>query len=200
MLSVHNLCFDYEEKPLLTAVNFQLEEGGVLHLRGANGVGKTTLLKLLAGLLQPLQGQIVYREQNIQNELAAFQSHLCYVGHKSGASSMLTIREHYQFELQHISKALSFDELMQRLSLSDHKDTLIGLLSAGLRRRVGLAKLLLTDAPLWLLDEPLVALDQDGIDMLMRAFNSHLSKGGQMILTSHQLLPNEMPDHQEYFL
>jgi len=200
MLEVIDLNFDYIDRPLLHGIEFSLNKGCLLHLRGANGSGKTTLLKLLAGLLQPDQGDIRYLGHSITDDLAAYQHDICYVGHKSGISQLLTIRENFCFELCNTRCQLSFTELMQIFSLQGLEDMPCGLLSAGQRRRVGLLRLLMSDASLWLLDEPLVALDKDAICILMTCLTDHLAQGGQVILTSHQRLPLNDGDYQEYHL
>ncbi len=200
MLDVINLNFDYAEKPLLQGVQFSLDKGSLLHLRGANGAGKTTLLKLLAGLLHPSQGEIRYQGTPIAADLATYQRNICYVGHKPGVSLLLTVRENCRFDLQRHRSALSIDALLALFSLSDLADMPCGLLSVGQRRRVGLMRLLMSDAPLWLLDEPLVALDTEAVTLLMQCLADHLAKKGQVILTSHQNLPLNDGDYQEYCL
>lgn len=200
MLEVIDVNFDYADKPLLHNVQFSVPAGHVLHLRGNNGAGKTTLLKLLSGMLRPLSGDICYQGQSIQDDLALYQQAICYVGHKTGISQLLTVRENCRFALQRDPNGIPFDRLLTRFNLSGLDDVLCGVLSAGQRRRVGLLRLLMSDASLWLLDEPLVALDHNAVGLLMNCFSEHLNKGGQIILTSHQTIP--LNDHQclEYCL
>ena len=210
MLNIHSLNFDYSDRPLLRGVNFSLNKGVLLHLRGKNGSGKTTLLKLLAGLMRPSHGDIRYGEHSIYDDVARYQKNICYVGHKSGVSQVLTVRENCRFELVSsfsnlpLKKAsrcgLTVDDLMKAFSLDSIEDVACGLLSVGQRRRVGLLRLLMSDASLWLLDEPLVALDEETICILMTYLNQHLSTGGQVILTSHQPLPVQPQHYQEYCL
>lgn len=200
MLDVIDLGFDYPDKPLLNNVQFSLGCGELLHLRGHNGAGKTTLLKLLAGLLLPARGEVCYQGCPIMNNLAEYQQSICYVGHKSGISQVLTVRENCQFELQRGKHSMPFDMLIKRFSLESLEDVPCGLLSVGQRRRVSLLRLLMSNASLWLLDEPLVALDMDALALLMEFFTEHLDRGGQIILTSHQSLPLDGRDYQEYCL
>ncbi len=197
MLDVINLSFDYSEKLLLQNVQFSLNAGSLLHVRGLNGAGKTTLLKLLAGLLHPTQGEIHYRGLDIMDNMAEYQQAMCYVGHKTGVSHLLTVREHAQFEQ---TNAMSFDALIERFALTGLEDISCGLLSVGQRRRMGLLRILMTDASLWLLDEPLAALDHDAVHILMDCFAEHLDKGGQIIVTSHQPLPLHARECREYCL
>ena len=200
MLDVINLGFDYTDKPLLQDVQFTLGEGQWLHLRGHNGSGKTTLLKLLAGLLRPTHGYVRYHGRDIMDNIADYQQSICYVGHKAGVSLPLTVRENYQFDLQRKQADMLFDALMNRFALSGLEDVPCGLLSMGQRRRVGLLRVLMSDAPLWLLDEPLVALDQDAVTILMDCCREHLDKGRQIIMTSHQPLPLQDRVCQEYYI
>lgn len=200
MLEAINVNFDYSDKPLLHNVQFSLPAGHLLHLRGNNGAGKTTLLKLLSGMLRPLSGDIRYQGRSIRHDLATYQQAICYVGHKAGISQLLTVRENCHFALQHSMHAMPFDALLKRFALSGLEDVLCGVLSVGQRRRVGLLRLLMSDASLWLLDEPLVALDHDAVVILMECFSEHLNKGGQIILTSHQTIPLQKNQCQEYCL
>ena len=200
MLDVINLNFDYSEQPLLQGVEFRVNPGSLLHLRGNNGAGKTTLLKLLAGLLYPTQGEIYYQGRRILDNLAEYQQMLCYVGHKTGVSQLLTVREHCRFELQQGSWRAPFEELTQRFGLQGLEDVACSWLSVGQRRRVGLLRILMSNASLWLLDEPLVGLDQAAVSLLIDCFHDHLDAGGQIILTSHQDVPLRDRDHQDYCL
>lgn len=200
MLDVINLNFDYSEKPLLQGVEFSVNPSSLLHLRGKNGAGKTTLLKLLAGLLYPTQGEIHFQGRPIWDNLAEYHQNLCYVGHKTGVSQLLTVREHCLFELQQKSWCANLDELIKRFSLQGLEDVSCSLLSVGQRRRVGLLRILMSKASLWLLDEPLVGLDQAAVSLLIKFFHEHLDTGGQIILTSHQDVPLKGRDHQDYCL
>jgi len=190
MLDVHGLQFDYGDKPLLQDVSFVLEAGAVLHIKGANGAGKTTLLKLLAGLLDPTEGEIKYKDKKS----------ICYMGHKAGVNTHLTPREHVRLDLDPNLSDESIDDVLVCLKLHDLQNTPCGLLSAGQRHRVGLLQLLSSDALLWLLDEPLVALDQESMRILGDLLQAHVRAGGAIVFTSHQPLPFDFPDLQELVL
>lgn len=200
MLDVEHLDFDYPDKQLLHGVQFTVNPGCLLHLRGGNGAGKTTLLKLLAGVLHPTQGDIRYCGHSIRKNVATYQRAICYVGHKTGVSQLLTVRENCRFELHRNDHTQSFEELIKRYDLQGLEDVVCGLLSAGQRRRVGLLRLAMSDASLWLLDEPLVALDKDAVSILMITLNQHLARGGLVVLTSHQNIPQGPGNYQEYCL
>lgn len=200
MLEVTDLHFDYQDKPLLNKVGFKLESGAILHLRGANGAGKTTLLRLIAGLLQPTQGQINYCAQNIDLDLPSYQQHICYIGHKTGINPYLTLKENCQFDLHYGANDRNFIELASVFNLDNYLDQPCGLLSAGQRRQVGLLRLWMTTAKLWLLDEPLTALDDLAQSKLMNQIMEHCKQGGSVILTSHQNLPIASNCYQEFTL
>lgn len=200
MLDVINLDFDYTDAPLLQSVNFTLSAGALLHLRGVNGSGKTTLLKLLAGLLHPQRGEIRYDGRSIHENMPQYQQKICYVGHKTGVSHILTVQEAFRFELQFQDQTASLNDVLSDFHLQGFEDVPCGLLSVGQRRRVALMRLLASPASLWLLDEPLVALDHKGVNILMSCIERHLTKGGQIILTSHQNLPLKAERFKEYCL
>ena len=200
MLEVINLAFDYSDKPLLHGIELVVHPGTLLHLRGGNGTGKTTLLKLLVGILHPMSGDIRYDGHSISSDKSAFQQQLCYVGHKSGISPLLTVRENCHFELHNNPSSPLLDTLLTSFSLEGLANIPCHLLSVGQRRRVGLLRLLMSDVPLWFLDEPLVALDKDAVAKLMEVMDQHLGRGGLIVLSSHQNLPLIQENYQEYVL
>lgn len=200
MLEVINLDFDYQDQPLLNNVSLHLPAGGLLHLKGANGAGKTTLLKLIAGLHHPSQGQINYQGLSIHQDLSAYQRQLCFIGHKTGINPYLTIRENCLFDLHSSESNETIQALTAFFKLESHLDQPCGLLSAGQRRQVGLLRLWMSDTKLWLLDEPLVALDDKALEVIMDKIEVHRSHGGAVLLTSHQSLPGNTAPYQEYRL
>ena len=201
MLEITHLGFDYADVPILSAVNFSLNRGELLHLRGENGAGKTTLLKLLAGILSPSDGEIRYQGDSIANNMASYQENLCYVGHKLGISQILTVRENCAYDLKlDERRAFLLENVIDDFSLSHVRDTPCNFLSAGLKRRVALLRLVLSDVSLWLLDEPFVALDQKALAKLQLCMKNHLEKGGSVILSSHKQFPLSEINYQEYCL
>ncbi|WP_133130803.1 cytochrome c biogenesis heme-transporting ATPase CcmA [Legionella yabuuchiae] len=201
MLEVHNLDFDYPDKSVLKNIQLSTGAGTLLHLRGENGSGKSTLLKILAGLLVPDHGQVLFYGKNIYEDRPTYQQQLCYVGHKPGISPWLTVAEHCRFDLycSSLDKPL-IDEVIANVGLQGMENRLCGLLSAGQRRRVGLLKLHCSEHPLWLLDEPLVSLDQTAIAMLTDCMARHLNRGGAIIMTSHQAITLSDIPYEEYIL
>ncbi|KTD18885.1 cytochrome c biogenesis heme-transporting ATPase CcmA [Legionella jordanis] len=200
MLEVISLSFDYQDKPVLDQVEFAVKPGELLHLRGGNGAGKTTLLRLLTGLLEPSTGDIRYQGDSIYKDLSAYQRNLCFVGHRTGINPFLTVRENCFFDLQWGRRGGNFEDLLQHYGLSDFADECCSHLSAGQRRRVGLLRTAISNAKLWLLDEPLVALDQQAMKVFMGSLESHLLEGGQVIMSSHQDLKLKSVPQLEYAL
>lgn len=199
MLQVAKLQFDYDDRPILKAVSFTLSPGQLIHIRGANGVGKTSLLKLLAGLMWPKAGEICYQGASIHDDLARYQQHLAFVGHKPGHSALLTVFEN----LVSIASTVKYpfiEKYIHEFGLAHVRDERCGLLSAGERRRVSLLRLLLTDKALWLLDEPLTSLDNAVIELLASHLIAHLKCGGLIALSSHQSIPIKDSGYQELIL
>lgn len=186
--------------PLLNQISFRLDVGEVMHIRGPNGSGKTSLLKLCAGIYRPDAGFIRYGERDIWSDLTTYQQNICYMGHKNGFNPGLTVWEHAQWDGANAVNTQDISQILHDLELWAIKDKLGYLLSAGQKRRVALLRLCLSPAQLWLLDEPLVALDQAGIAYLVAQLQRHTAQGGQIIYTSHQALPWQTANQQEYVL
>lgn len=200
MLDVSGLCFDYQQQPLLAQVYFALDWGQILHIRGINGSGKTTLLRLLAGILTPHAGDIILDGRSIYKDMLQYQQSICYLGHKIGISSNLTVRENCYFDPHCHQTRSSLDPLLEKFNVMKFADWPAGLLSAGMSRRLGLIRLVMSSARLWLLDEPLVALDTHTLDLLMTLFRDHIQQGGSIVFTSHQPLPDRLLTVQELSL
>ncbi len=200
MLQVNHLAFEFFDRPLLNDIHFQLSAGQLLHLQGENGSGKSTLLKLIAGIIFPMTGDIVFDGQPIHSDYKQYKSYICYVGHKTGISPFLSLRQNYEYDLQNKAGNTHLMAHLEQLSLTDLENTPCGQLSAGQTRRVALLRLLTTTAKLWLLDEPFVALDSASICFLKERILKHMSLGGAVILTSHQTLPFPQSQYREYCL
>lgn len=172
-LTVHDLSVARGGVPILAGLSFQLEPGGALILRGPNGSGKTTLLRTLAGLQPPLSGTIEGADDSI-----------AYAAHSDGLKSMLSVTENLSFWARVFGQS-DIAPALDAFDLHDLKTRLAGTMSAGQKRRLGLARLLVTGRPIWVLDEPTVSLDRDAVELFANAVRAHLAQGGSALIATH---------------
>jgi heme exporter protein A len=178
------------ERLVFAGLSFRLPPGGALVLTGTNGSGKTSLLRLIAGLIAPAAGRLAWGAAPIDADLAGHRTHLHYVGHQDGVKPGLTVCETLIFwaALRGCNIGCGASELDMALTafaLEPIADWPCRWLSAGQRRRLALSRLFLTPASLWLLDEPFSALDQDNQNRLERAVTVHRAAGGRIALATH---------------
>ena len=193
MLQAIDLACQRGERLLFRALAFTLGPGECLHVAGENGAGKTSLLRLLAGLLVPAAGRSEWDGRDIRRLHEEFWSTLAYVGHANGVKDELTAVENLRFGNAIAGRPA--DDAAARaalalLGLRDHADLPVRALSQGQRRRVALARLAGAEgARLWILDEPFTALDARGIEVLRELVAGQLRRGGSVVLTTHQDVP-----------
>jgi len=174
---------------LFEGVGFSLAAGGLLYVRGANGTGKTSLLRILCGLSPAEDGRILWDGSATRELGALFRRALIYLGHGNALQESLNARENlaYVAALAGVAATpLDLNGALARVGLRGAMSQPVRHLSQGQKRRVALARLLLAPARLWVLDEPFVALDTHGVNLLAGLINDHLAAGGLAILTSHQ--------------
>ena len=195
LLEIRDLECVRDGRVLFSALNLRLDAGELISLQGANGAGKSTLLRCIAGLYPDYEGSLKVTP-------------LVYAGHKAGLSGALSTVENLQFltgldnssapnpdtsdpsgDVPKRDKPRSLAQALAEVGLAGYEDVRCAALSAGQLRRVGIARLLLSPAALWLLDEPLTALDQAAIDLLGRVIANHLAAGGAALCATHQRLP-----------
>jgi heme exporter protein A len=185
-----------QHKPLFALISFELKSGDVVLIEGPNGSGKSSLLRLLAGLSTPAHGDILWRGSPIQHCRANYAESLHYVGHTNGIKLGLTVIENLQM-MHHLSLASprsdisdisELEYVLDCLQLSAYKNTQANYLSAGQKRRLALAKLFLIPKVLWILDEPLTALDITTQTLFLSRLTTHLKNGGIGIVSSHHAL------------
>lgn len=189
MLEVSNLKCVRGERQLFDGVGFRLESGKLLYLRGANGSGKTSLLRILCGLSPAEAGQILWDGVPIDKLGEVYRRDLFYLGHHNALQEALTVNENLAFYgalAGAIPSEADTANALARLGLRACQSRLVRHLSQGQKRRVALSRLMLNRARLWVLDEPFVALDQAAIQLLADLVAAHLDKGGLAVLTSHQ--------------
>ena len=200
-LTVKDLCCERGEQMLFENLNFTLSQGEVLQVRGLNGAGKTSLLRMLAGLAFVADGDIFWSNKIISKTREAYYQQLNYIGHKQGLKDDLTATENLKHLCVQSNQPLqsSIDAALDKMQLSSKKHLLTRELSAGQRRRVALAKLILLPNPLWILDEPFTAVDKAGVNLLIELMQQHREHGGMIIFTSHQDVDLGF-QHKELFL
>jgi len=176
------------ERELFADLEFKLESGEILQIKGHNGSGKTSLIRIIAGLVQAESGQALWNDEPIKKS-ECFYSQMQYIGHQAGIKSDLTALENLNFA-RNLKGANSADfyQVLAALGLRGFEDLPCANLSAGQKRRVALARLFVSDCQLWILDEPFTALDVKGIKKLEHEFLQHLENNGIIILTTHQPL------------
>jgi len=195
MLEVNNLFCERDERILFDKLHFEIKAGEVLQIEGQNGSGKTTLLRILSGLLDAFEGDILWQKKPLDEVREDYYQAMLYVGHLAGVKAILTPEENLAWMIRlspHLNK-LTIYQALEKVGLYGFEDVPCHSLSAGQQRRVGLARLYLSSAPLWILDEPFTALDKKGVAEKESLIAEHVSMGGMVILTTHHELniPNQ---------
>jgi heme exporter protein A len=189
MLEVKDLCAIRDERILFENLSFKVEKGDLVQIEGRNGTGKTTLLRIIAGLGDKEKGEIIWKGESIFGNRDAFHQDLLFLGHQTGVKRDLSAFENLSFYLNISNHTFSNDDVWQALTkvgLAGREDVPVAQLSAGQQRRVALARLWLSKHPLWILDEPLTAIDKQGVKVLEQLFLQHTEQGGMVLLTTHQ--------------
>jgi heme exporter protein A len=173
-----------DDRLLFEKLSFTVNPGQVLLLEGNNGSGKTSLLRIICGFREPDTGVVSWCGDAIPQ--SQYYSDMAYVGHMDGIKKELTVLENLRLSLALSQRGkLSIQQALDKVKLSGYEDTLIQALSAGQKRRLSLARLLITHNVLWILDEPFTSLDKYGIVLIETLMAEHCANGGMMVLTSH---------------
>lgn len=177
-------------RTLFTGIGFTLTPGALLRVTGANGRGKTTLLRALCGLLQPAAGEVRWKGESIRVLREEYWQHLLYIGHANALKDDLTAAENLAFDCSIAGRAVPREAVhaaLERFGLAGREQLPVRALSQGQRRRAALARLAVAGAQrLWILDEPFAALDVAGIELVLSLSGEHLARGGMVVLTTHQ--------------
>ncbi|SMN17192.1 ABC transporter involved in cytochrome c biogenesis, ATPase component CcmA [uncultured Candidatus Thioglobus sp.] len=185
-LVIHNLSCQRGYNQLFSNLFFQVNVGEVLRITGTNGSGKTSLLKILAGVSVREHGEISWNQHSVKSE--KYQQEVFYLGHQAALSGELSSLENLEF-LSALNKSTDQQQLIQALGdigLKGYEDEYCANLSAGQKRRVILAGLFVSKAKIWLLDEPFTALDPTGVKIVESRIEKHCNNGGLCLFTTHQ--------------
>lgn len=192
LLKIDNLSCVRDDRVLFEHLSLSLCGGQMLLVEGRNGSGKTSLLRILTGLKMADEGEIVWHGTAISREGSGYYERVTYVGHHDGVKRELTCLENLRLvQAMGNPSAVDLDDALDQVNLYRYGDTPVGNLSAGQRRRLALARLIVTEADLWILDEPYTSLDKASMALFQSLFEAHLKEKGIIVMTSHHDI--EMP-------
>ena len=190
LFKAENLECTRRDNILFQDINFQLGDGDLLQFDGVNGSGKSSLMQICTGLMQPTEGAIYWNDESINDCRYEFQRNVCYVGHHNAVKAGLTALENMQ-----VMHALSgskdqpdYETILEQVGLPGMEDVSLNRMSAGQQRRIGLTRIFMTRAKLWLLDEPFNALDKHGKEIIETLIVQHCRNGGMAIFATHQAM------------
>ncbi|TNV18049.1 cytochrome c biogenesis heme-transporting ATPase CcmA [Buttiauxella sp. B2] len=187
MLDAINLTCVRDDRMLFSELSFSVSSGEMVQIAGKNGAGKTSLLRILAGLAQPDEGEVKWQNEGLSRIRYQYNQDLLWLGHQPGIKTVLTAFENLSFYHANGAQSLRWQALTE-VGLLGFEDVPVNQLSAGQQRRVALARLWLSSHKLWILDEPFTAIDVAGVDKLTQQLQRHTKNGGMVILTTHQPL------------
>lgn len=192
LLETRELTCVKDDRTLFENLNVALSKGQILLVEGKNGSGKTSLLRILTGLSLPESGEVLWRGQPIGEVGPDYYEQVNYVGHHDGIKRDLTCLENLRL-VQAMGKPvdMDLDDALQRVNLYRFGDNFVSTLSAGQKRRLAMARLVVTEALVWIMDEPFTSLDKASMAMFQQMFEQHLELGGVIVMTSHHDI--EMP-------
>jgi heme exporter protein A len=194
MLEIKDLACQRGDRLLFRGVNFSLDDGEIMLVTGPNGSGKTSLLRMVCGLLAPVHGDILWDGTSIRSQREPYHANLTFIGHHAAVKEELTPVENLSFSCRlggHPVEREQAIDALSKMGLARCLELPTKALSAGQRRRTALARLVVATTPLWILDEPLTALDVHALTLIQGLIDNHLKSGGMIMLTTHQ--PLEIP-------
>lgn len=192
MLKISDLSCVRGDRELFAALTLEVNAGEVLHVCGPNGCGKTSLLRMMCGLMQPQAGEISWADQPISELEEEYFQEVAYLGHALAVKAELNALENLRFACSIAGTTpddAALSQALERFGLVGLLELPTRILSQGQKRRVALARFLLTRAKLWIMDEPFTALDNHAITLLRDVIVAHLDRGGMVVLTTHQDIP-----------
>lgn len=187
LLVVNHLSCERDDRLLFKDVHFTVNVGDLFQIKGANGSGKTTLLRSLAGLFHEYSGEILWKSQSINTHFSTYASNVFYLGHQPAIKTDLTPVENVEWyaQLNNGANKASIFQALEKVGLRGFEEVPCQQLSEGQKRRVALARLLISQATLWILDEPFSAIDKSGVEQLEHLFIKHVQNGGAIVMTTH---------------
>jgi heme exporter protein A len=196
-LSIQKLQCSRGDSTIFQGLSFKLSAGRLLWVEGKNGSGKTTLLRTICGLFLADDGEVQWNDEPIKRVPEIYYRQLLYIGHQNALKLDLTALENLQLLCRLAGQSVSEVEIenaLLKMGLAGYEDVPVSQMSQGQQRRVALSRLLLSDAVLWVLDEPFVALDVAAVELLQSILIKHVDGKGMVILTTHQAVP--IPDEK----
>ena len=189
-LTQHNLQINFLElyrndDRIFSEISFDLSEGQHLLISGANGTGKTSLLRVICGLTIPTGGTILWNQLATNNIDCRYYEHLAYLGHKNALIPELTVRENLEYTFEGNQSMNRTSSVLEAFDLNNYLDQYAEKLSNGQIRKIALSRILLSEKTLWILDEPAANLDTSGTQFLLTEMQAHLDQGGMLITTSN---------------
>lgn len=186
LIRTENLCFERDEIKVIDPVNLELNSGDLLQVEGCNGSGKTTLLRLLTTAIKPTSGRIFYQGKKLSDCRYEYCSNIIFIGHQIALKERLTPVENLNWLSPIGLSQDSINRALDLVGLRDFETAPSWSLSAGQNRRVALARLIVSNAKIWFLDEPFTAIDTQGIGLMRQLIDDHVSKGGAVVFSTHQ--------------
>ena len=177
------------DRIIFQRLSFSVKDGEVLYLKGPNGCGKSSLLRIMAGLLKPTEGVLYWNEENISKSIDSYLGEFQYIGHQNAIKGALSVKENIEFwaKLYNLKyNNIALDDALQAFRLDGLADFPARFLSAGQKRRLNLCRLSATNSRIWLLDEPSTSLDDAGSLCLKELITSHLDRGNMVIMATHE--------------
>lgn len=195
LLTIQHLSCERGYRQLFTDLQLEIHAGEVVRIAGPNGAGKSTLLKVLSGISTDYSGEILFQGQPVDACRDDFLRHLCFLGHAKAVKKNLTPLENLRwFQALYPCKAeVSIHAALEHVGLGAYEDSLCGQLSAGQQQRVALARLVMSDASLWILDEPFTAIDKQGVSEFENLISEYAQLGGAVLITTHHHLQLSVP-------
>ena len=188
MLLINNLSFSRNKTKIFENLNLTLNNKGMMQIKGKNGSGKTTFLKVILNILEPESGEIIWKGKNIKKNIFDFYNQTTFIMDNNTSTRELTVQDNINFWKGLSSSKLNNDEifkLLKKLDIEQYYKTRVMLLSSGERKKLELLRLILEQKKLWVLDEPFNHLDDLSIEILNQTFLDHINSDGMILFASH---------------